>query len=143
VQWHILDANPLDDVKLRKIDNARVRYLSSAEEKRLLAALAKRDREAIAGRRRRNKWRDTRGYDRLPALPTGGFADHVTPMVLVALNTGLRRGELTALTWRDVNLPGKMPAGTHLAFLPRTASASNSSGSVADVDSVRRSHAGR
>jgi integrase len=111
VQWGILDEHPLKPVKLRKVDNARVRYLDErdkGEEKRLRAALTKRDRDAVAGRRRGNEWRKERGYDLLPALAAGAYADHLTPMVLLALNTGLRRGELTALTWADVNLPAKM-----------------------------------
>jgi integrase len=110
VEWKILDEHPLKPVKLRKIDNARVRYLGErdkGEEARLREALAKRDREMIAARARGNGWRQERGYDLLPVLPAGGYADHLTPMVLVALNTGLRRGELTSLTWDDINLPAK------------------------------------
>jgi integrase len=107
VAWRILDANPLDDVKLRKVDNARVRYLGehdAAEEGRLRTALAARDAEARRGRVSANAWRAERDYDALPLIPADGYGDHLTPMVLVALNTGLRRGELTALTWDDVNL---------------------------------------
>jgi integrase len=110
VKWGVIELHPLQPVKLKKIDNARVRFLGErdpGEEKRLRAALAKRDRELIAGRARGNAWRDERGYDRLSELPVGGYGDHLTPMVLLGLNTGLRRGELTALTWDDVNLPAK------------------------------------
>lgn len=38
------------------------------------------------------------------------FTDHLVPIVLTALNTGMRRGELFGLTWENVNLPGKMLA---------------------------------
>jgi integrase len=110
VEWKILDEHPLKPVKLRKVDNARVRYLGErdqGEEARLRDALAKRDRDAIAARARGNEWRKARGYELLPVLPVGGYADHLTPMALLALNTGLRRGELTSLTWEDVNLPAK------------------------------------
>jgi integrase len=110
VDWKFLDEHPLKTVKLRKVDNARVRYLGErdqGEETRLRNALAKRDRNMIAARSRGNEWRKARGYELLPVLPVGGYADHLTPMVLLALNTGLRRGELTSLTWEDINLPKK------------------------------------
>lgn len=44
----------------------------------------------------------------LPSLPAGGYADHLTPVVLVAINTGLRRGELLSLRWADVDLGSKL-----------------------------------
>ena len=94
-------------MKLRKVDNARVRYLYPEEETRLRAALVKRDRDGIAGRNRGNAHRASRGYELLPTRPRGGYFDHLTPLTLTALNTGLRRGELVTLEWPDVDLPAK------------------------------------
>ena len=107
VAWNIIPANPLADVKQRKVDNARARYLDGKEEGRLRAALVQRDRDAIARRDRSNEHRASRGYNLLPALPARGYRDHLTPMVLLALNTGLRRGELVALEWTDINIDKK------------------------------------
>jgi len=75
--------------------------LSVDEENRLRAALAARDARGIAARRSANQWRAARGYELLPDLPF--FADHLTPAVLLSMNTGLRRGELLALHWTDID----------------------------------------
>lgn len=103
VEWKILDADPLADVKQTKVDSRRVRYLSEAEDRRLRDALASRDAEGRAARVRANQWRAERGREPLPFIGEGDYCDHLTPAVLVSLNTGLRRGELTALTWDDID----------------------------------------
>lgn len=108
VKWKMLEADPLADVKQSKVDSSRVRYLTSAEDKRLRAALTARDAEGRAARARANAWRLERRKATLPALREADYADHLTPAVLVSINTGLRRGELMALTWDDINLPAKL-----------------------------------
>jgi integrase len=103
VEWGKLAAHPLKGVKATKTDTRkRVRYLSDAERARLLKALTTRDEMRRAERDRANRWRAERSYPRWP--PYGTFTDHLTPLVLLALHTGLRRGELFSLTWRDVDL---------------------------------------
>ena len=57
---------------------------------------------ANAKREAANAWRRERGYAEWPA----DNPDHLTPIVLVALNTGLRKGELFNLRWTDVDLVG-------------------------------------
>lgn len=92
-----------------KVDDRGVtRYLTAEEEKRLRAELRKRDDAARRGRTRANKWREGRGYDLLPEVPKDGYSDHLTPMVLVSINTGLRYGELAGLAWSAVDLPAKV-----------------------------------
>jgi integrase len=103
VRWKLLATYPLGEVKQAKVDTAgRVRFLAPDEEKRLRRALEARDVARQAERDRANAWRRERGYDAWPAF--GGYTDHLTPIVLLALNTGLRRGELFNLRWRDVDL---------------------------------------
>jgi integrase len=103
VDWELIDRNPLDKVKPGKVDNAGVvRYLSPDEEARLRKALEERDRAMREARARGNAWRAERERDLMPEI--GTFGDHLTPMVLVSLNTGIRRGELFGLDWRDLDL---------------------------------------
>jgi len=107
VSWGFISKNPLNGLKPLKLDsNGRVRFLSTEEEARLRAALSQRE-EAIKKKRiSANNWRLARGYKLLPEI--NGFADHLMPIVLIALNTGLRRGELFNLKWQDINFNEKM-----------------------------------
>lgn len=101
-----LAANPVRRVGRPKIDRApKVRYLDAAEEKRLRAALSERDEEMRNARESANRWRKARKEDPLPTLPY--YGDHLTPAVLLSVNTGVRRGELLALAWANVDLRGK------------------------------------
>lgn len=100
-QWKVVPAHPLKDVKRVKADRSgRVRYLVPDEEKRLRAALEARDKARLARRRRSNAWRRERGYNEWPE----DNQSNLTPIVKVALNTGLRKGEIFGLLWTDVDL---------------------------------------
>lgn len=113
VEWDIITVHPLTKVKPKADQHSGVvRFLGSlesdpTEENRLREALAKRDREAIEGRQRTLAGGRAQ-HAELEAIPEDGFADHLTPLVLLAMNTGLRRGELTSLTWGDVDLQRKL-----------------------------------
>jgi len=103
VKWNLLNRNPFVDVKkLREDDAGVVRYLTPAEETRLRKAIEARDTRRNAKREAANRWRRARGYAEWPAENP----NHLTPIVLVALNTGLRKGELLNLRWPDVDLVG-------------------------------------
>jgi len=82
-----LATNPLARLpKLSEDESARVRYLTAEERKRFLAALDEREVAIRA-------WR--------PSTFNRTFADVVKPLILTAMNTGLRQGELFNLTWQD------------------------------------------
>lgn len=105
VTWGVLDAHPLSPVKPLRVDTkAQVRYLSAEEAQRLRTALARRDARIQQARERGNAWRRERGYPELPSVTRQPYGDHLTPMVLLSLNTGLRRGELFNLAWEHVNM---------------------------------------
>jgi integrase len=95
--------HPLADLEaLRVADDETVRYLTPDESKRLRQALADRDALAAAERASANKWRADRGKELMPEI--NGYCDHITPMVLLSLNTGMRQGELFSLAWESVDL---------------------------------------
>jgi integrase len=75
-EWRLVGTNPVRDITKKKEARGRVRFLSDAERDALLSACAQSD------------W---------PALHT---------LVLLAISTGARRGELINLKWEDVDLKG-------------------------------------
>jgi integrase len=108
IEWHVIDTHPLQGLKRLKVDDdERVRFLTPAEENRLRDALGKREANLRNARDRFNAWREQRHKPTLPAR-TEEFADHLRPLVLVALNTGLRRGELFSLRWADLDFDHAM-----------------------------------
>lgn len=109
VEWRLLDSHPLAGVKPSKVTTGNVvRYLSEGEDKRLRDALARREGARRAQRESGNAWSKARGGEGRPLWPANDFTDYLMPMVVVAMNTGLRRGELFGLRWADVNLAGKV-----------------------------------
>lgn len=95
--------SPLRGLKRLRVEQEhRIRWLRDDEEKRLRKALLEREQVLRDERASANRWRERRGYELLPDLSNYQFADHVRPMVLLSLNTGLRQGELFSLTWDRV-----------------------------------------
>ncbi len=84
-RWRLVASSPLDEIEPPRVDNRDMNVLTEAEIERLLAAY--RELEQLAnGDDEREWWALTRR------------------LVEVALGTALRRGELLALRWRDVEL---------------------------------------
>ena len=107
VEWKVLERHPFAGLKPLKIDRTgRVRYLSAHEEGRMREALVQREDSLRQARVRFNAWLAARCRPTLP-LRTGEYFDHLRPIVLTALNTGLRRSELFHLRWEDVDLAAK------------------------------------
>ena len=104
-EWEILQENPLKNLKPLKLDqNDIVRFLSPDEEQRLRAVLDEREDKMRQERESGNRWRQQRDYPLLAPMLDKQFADYLKPMVLLAINTGIRRGELFNLTWDKVDL---------------------------------------
>lgn len=109
VEWDRVPSHPIAKTKRLKFDRApKVRYLDADEEKALLKALDTREEEMRAKRDSYNKWRRDRHRVELTDLRKLAYADYLKPMVIVSMNTGLRRGEVFNLRWEDVDLDGGM-----------------------------------
>lgn len=109
VEWQVLDTNPLQGLRNKTVESRKVvRYLTDDEERRLRDTLRYRDDFMIAARASANRWREEREQALYPVKPQGGYGDHLTPVVLLAMNTGLRRRELLTLQWTDIDLEGCM-----------------------------------
>ena len=72
--WEVCDDNPCKRVRKYKESRGRTRYLDDTERARLLAECKKSEQEELY------------------------------PLVVLALSTGMRRGELMALNWRSVDM---------------------------------------
>ena len=77
-QWGVIDKSPITSVKLDRIDKHPKTRHLSPEERQRLDAV----------------------------LATK--AGHIAPIVRLAVNTGLRRGEIFNLHWRDIDLDRKL-----------------------------------
>ncbi len=105
LEWGVINKHPLTKVKPLKVDSkGKIRYLTDDEEKRLRKALDSREKSIIKDRQSGNDWRAARGKKLLEDLSKKSFADYLKPMILVAINTGMRRGELFDLRWENVDL---------------------------------------
>lgn len=78
VEWGAIDSHDLNKVKTLTVDNSKVRYLSKDEEARL--------RESLKTCK----------------------TDFLEVIVILALNTGMRKGELLSLEWSHVNFDNKI-----------------------------------
>ena len=104
VEWGVLEENPIQKVKPLKLDeDQRVRYLTDEEELRFRGALDDRQAGIVLARFTADSWRVTRNIEPLPDLMQRTFVDHLKPICIVAMNTGMRRGEIFQLEWESVD----------------------------------------
>jgi len=94
-EWGLTIANPVAAIRRPSPNKARTRRLEAGEEQRLMEALEPSERDA-KGRYKgiRNAW--------------------IKPLVLFALETAMRRGELLSLKWSNVDIDRR------IALLPMT-----------------------
>jgi integrase len=105
VKRAIIEMNPMAKLeRLREEDsNTKVRYLSPEERERLFAALDERETSIRDARDSHNDHLERRERDTFPDFSDCAFVDHLKPMVIVSLNTGIRKGSLFHLRWNDID----------------------------------------
>lgn len=109
VLWGLIENHPLTKLKLLKSDRSgKIRFLSRDEEHELRKAAIAREEEIRADRDSANAWRAKRRYKLYPDLRQVTFADHVRPMIILSLNTGMRQGEIFSLRWENINFEHAM-----------------------------------
>ncbi len=97
VEWGFIESHSLDSVKIPKIDNKRIRYLSASEEQALLEELHTRDE------RMKKQYLDRYGK-RAQSIVSQRYVDYLEPLVVLAMNTGMRKGEMLTLKWSHINM---------------------------------------
>lgn len=122
VDDEILEIHPLHRLKkLPENKMKRKRFLNDLPEiegepselDRFIQAMITREKVLREKRGRYNAWRQERDYELLPDLDQP-FVDYVRPLLMLALYTGMRRGELFRLMWFNVDL------NRQLIHLPET-----------------------
>ncbi|CAH7250610.1 Integrase [Vibrio chagasii] len=89
VEWEFIESHNLSSVKIAKEDNTRIRYLSESEEAALLSALAAREAQLCE---------DNDAHQ---------YADFFTPLITLAMHTGMRKGEMLTLRWESVSFENR------------------------------------
>lgn len=102
VALKVIDAHPLEDLDLAPAPSKEiVRYLTADEEGRLMAALTARDARERDARERANRHRLSR--QKRPKPPLGVYMDALHPIVVLSLQTGMRRGEVFQAQWAAID----------------------------------------
>jgi integrase len=72
-----------------------------------MTALDEREKEIRQKRENHNQWSEERKLGILPSIKEGDFVDYLKPLIILCLNTGIRRGAILSLEWRDINFAEK------------------------------------
>lgn len=88
-------------------ESEKIRYLSDTEQEQLMLALEKRQNRMRDERESYIAWCQERNKD-APGPQDSDFADHIKPMIIVALNTGLRLGEIFDLRVPDLDFHAQL-----------------------------------
>jgi integrase len=96
VEWELIEGHNLDKVKLIKGDNTLVRYLSKEQEAALFEQVRLRDE-----RLRQEE------FNRTNVMPTERYIDYLEPLIIMAVNTGMRKSEMLSLRWEHISMDNR------------------------------------
>ena len=104
-KWGIISNNPLADLSLKKVIKQPVQFLSDTQLVELKSVLQDRDYKMIRARIDYNEWLTVRGKDTLPDYDEieCSHADHLTPLAILIMDTGLRLSEALTLEWKHIS----------------------------------------
>lgn len=104
-KWGIISNNPLADLSLKKVIKQPVQFLSDTQLMELKSALKDRDDKMIQARSDYNEWLTARGKDMLPDYDEleCPYADYLTPLAILIMDTGLRLSEALNLEWKHIS----------------------------------------
>ena len=104
-KWGIISNNPLADLSLKKIVKQPVQFLSDTQLMELRSVLKSRDDRMIQARSDYNEWLTARGKGALPDYDEleCPHADHLTPLAILIMETGLRLSEALNLEWKHIS----------------------------------------
>lgn len=103
----IIAGHDLYTIPSFKMDNEIVRYLSKAEEERLFSAINSRNEQRLTERERTIAHRHARGLIAPNSLEQCAFSDHVTPLIILFKETGIRPGTIMNSIWNDIDFESR------------------------------------
>jgi len=108
--YKIIDRFELQNYALKrkiteKVNPPKIRYLTKAEEARLITALKQRDTGLRNQRARYVEWQSKRNHkkQRQELFSDQEYPDHLTPIVVLAYQTGFDIGDIFDLHWKHID----------------------------------------
>jgi len=83
------------------------KWASDMQKKRLYSALSARNESKKLARQSHENWASKRKKILKPII-SSVYSDYLMPLVLLAINTGMRRGEIFNLHWSDMDLDKRL-----------------------------------